>query len=126
MRIFRTIKHKILKNSSKPITKSERYSIIIALKLMNDPETELLLHPSKERYYIHSKSANMFMILNKYPQSITIINHKYSYDIPMTDRSIGIILDRFLRVTELRRDSLEKDFLKNTEDSLGKICHSLI
>ena len=126
MRIIKSIKHKILKNSFKPITKSERYSIIIAIKLMNDPETELLLHPFKDRYYIHSKSAEMFMIINKYPQTVTIINHKYSYDIPMTDRSLGIILNKFLCVTENRRDILERDFLKNTEDSLGKICHSLI
>ena len=116
------------KTDSAKITKSERYIIMTALKLMKNKNTELTMHPSKEKYYIHSEkdgSNSVSMVITKYPQNVTVVNHKFSYDVPFSERAMNILTGRFIETTEQRRDVFERNLLKNTENSLEIIFNSI-
>lgn len=56
MKNMKKIKLKIYKllnqDARKEISSIERYVIMTAYRLMSDPQAELLIHPSRERYYI--------------------------------------------------------------------------
>lgn len=113
------------KNSTQPITKSERYIIMTALKTMHKKDSELLLHPSKDRFYIYSESDGMFLVINRYPQNVTVVNHKFSYDVKFSNRAMDFLTGKFIETTEGRRDVFEQTFLKNTENSLSNIYRSV-
>lgn len=120
-KLFLKIKRKLNFSLSENITKSERYAIMTALNLMKLPDTELTIHPSKDKYYIKSGDDTVWIKIDNYPPNVTIVNHKFQYDIKFSERAMNILQDRFIEVTENRRDRVEKMFLSNTENSLRSI-----
>lgn len=125
-KIFLSIKKKLLPSLGERITKSERYAIMAALNLMKLPDTELTIHPSKDKYYIKSGDDKVWIKIDNYPPNVTIVNHKFQYDIKFSERAMSILQDRFIEVTENRRDRVEKMFLSNTENSLRSIYMSTV
>ena len=120
-RILLKIKKGMHSELRERITRSERYVIMTALRLMKLPDTELTMHPSKDKYYLRSGDDMIWIKINNYPQNVTIVNHKFQYDIRFSERAMNVLRDRFLEVTENRRDRVEKMFLDNTENSLRSI-----
>ena len=104
-----------------PISRSERSVIQTALLLMQCPETRLLVHPTKEKFYIKSADDELTMIGNIYPAGVKIANHKFRHDIPFSKRAMNFLHDQFIRYTEDRRDALEAMVLENTELSLQMV-----
>lgn len=125
-RLFLKIRKKIAPNTIEKISRSERYTTIVALSLMQLPDTELLIHPTKERYYIHAGNDQFLMIINIYPATVTLINHKLQHDVKYCRRAMDILQNKFLEVTEKRRDGFERKFLENTENSLRSIALSIM
>lgn len=119
-RILFRLRKKFHPNPEK-ITRSERYVIMSALELMNMPDTELTMHPSKDKYYIKSGDDMEWIKIENYPATVTIVNHKFRHDIRFSDRAMNILRDKFIEITEKRRDRVEKMFLDNTESSLRSI-----
>jgi len=107
------------------ITKSERYAIMTALSLMKTRDSELTLHPKKDKYYIKSKNDKIWIKIDNYPANVTIVNHRFRYDIKFSNRAMDILRNRFIDVTESRRDEIEKSFLDNTENSLRAVYNSI-
>ena len=125
-RLILKIRKKLSLGTGEKISKSERYTTMIALCLMYMPDTELLIHPSKDRYYIHAGNDQILMIINPYPAQVTLINHKFQYDVKYCRRAMDILQSKFLEITEKRRDGFEKKFLDNTENSLRSIALSVM
>ena len=125
-RLILKIRRRLNPNSAERITRSERYTTMIALSLMQMPDTELLIHPFKDRYYIRAGDDQILMIINPYPAAVTLINHKFQYDIKYCRRAMDILQSKFLEITEKRRDEFEKKFLDNTESSLRSIALSIV
>jgi len=125
-RIYVTLYKWVHKPISNPISRQERYVIMTALRLMKSKETEFILHPSKDRFYIQSDLNKMMLVIDKYPENVTLVNHKYSYDIRFSTRAMNFLLDKFVEATECRREIFEKSFMRNTEDSLQNIYQSVI
>lgn len=124
-KIFLKIKKKLNPNLSEKITKSERYAIMAALRLMKFPDTELTMHPSRDKYYIKAGNDGIWIKINNYPPNVIIVNHKFQYDIKFSTRAMNILRNWFMEITEKRRDRVEKLFLSNTENSLRSIYNGI-
>ena len=103
------------------ISRSERLTMLIALQLMHNPDTELLIHPSREKFYIHTKDDQFLIVICTSPETVTLSNHKYQYDVKFTRRAMNFLTGQFMNVTETRRDNFEAKFMANTESSLQSI-----
>lgn len=125
---MRRLKIKLVKffnsDAKVKITKSERLVTMTALQLMRMPDTELLIHPSREKYYIHTKDDQFLIVISLYPECVTLSNHKYQYDVKFSKRAMNFLKDQFESTTETRRDNFEAKFLANTESSLQAIYNS--
>ena len=125
-RLILKIKKKFSIDTGEKISRSERYTTMAALGLMQIPDTELLIHPTKDRYYIHAGNDQYLIIINIYPATVTLINHKLSHDVKYSRRAMDFLQNKFLEVTEKRRDKFEKKFLDNTENSLRSVALSIM
>lgn len=103
------------------VTKAERFATMIALQLMKMPDTELLIHPSMEKLYIHTKDDQFLVVIYTSADTVTLSNHRYQYDVKFTKRAMNFLSDKFMETTEFRRDHFEEKFLENTEMSLKNI-----
>lgn len=109
-----------------PISKSERYVLRTVLMLLKEHDVELLLHPQKDEYYINAKQFNMLVIgCADMPGKVTIVNHKYHYIIPFSQRSISIFKRHFIDETIKRREALLAEYMNNTENSLKVVCNTV-
>lgn len=108
------------------ISSSERYVLIIMLNLIKKPNVELLLHPQKDEFYINAEPYGMLIIgNNETPRSVTVVNHKYHYIIPFSERAMTIFKDRFINTTIERRKLLQQKYLNNTENSLKCVNNNI-
>lgn len=107
------------------ISKSERYVIMIVLKILKLDNVELLLNAHKNEMYIDTKGKNIFIYVQLDDNIVTIVNHKYSYDIKFNIRSMTILQDKFEKELTKRRESLKQKYLSNTEHSLGVILNEI-
>lgn len=103
------------------VSKSERFATMIALQLMKMPDTELLIHPSMEKLYIHTKDDQFLIVIYSGQGTVTLSNHRYQYDVKFSRRAMNFLSDKFMETTEFRRDHFEEKFLENTEMSLKNI-----
>lgn len=103
------------------ITKSERYVIMIILKTFKLSNVELLLNSRKNEMYIDTKDVNVFIYIQLDTNTVTVVNHKYSYDIKLEDRPLQIIQYHFDKELSSRREQLKQKYLSNTENSLSSI-----
>ena len=104
-----------------PISLSERSVIQTALTLMQCKETRLLIHPSREKFYIKSAGDELTLIGTVYPPSIILANHKFRHDVPFSKRAMNFLHGKFVEYTEIRRDALEAMVTENTELSLQMV-----
>ena len=104
------------------ITSPERSVIQAALTLMQCPDTSLLVHPTKEKFYIKSADDQLTIIGTVYPASVILANHKFREDIPFSKRAMNFLHNQFINFAEERRENLEKMVLENTELALKKVC----
>lgn len=112
------------------ITKSERYVILTALKVIKKKNTELLLHPNEDEFYIDAKDDNIFICchFNKNYNTglVTIVNHKFSYDVKFNSRAFNILYIAFNEEIAKRRDKLKQQYLNNSEHSLRVVYNNII
>lgn len=113
------------KELSETLTKGERYSIITAIKLLKDKRTELLIHPTKNKYYIKSSDNSIFVVISTNPNEITIINHVYCYNVKLCSRAMNIIYDRFISEVDKRRTAMEEEYTHNIQNSLITVARQL-
>lgn len=105
--------------------KSERYAIMTVLRVIKNPNTEILMHPNNMEYFINAKDDDVFIYIY-YGESyisnlMRIINHKYSYDVHLSMRHMNNIMDIIIDTMTNRRENLKKQYLNNTEISLKSI-----
>lgn len=81
---------------------------------------------SSKRYivtksYIIDNDASTFIILTTLPTLITIVNHRYKYDIFMPLKTYDIMCKMFDKKVEQEREKMEKEILSNITDSLEEV-----
>ena len=113
---------KLFNNSSyRSITHNERCAMIIANELISDKESELLLHPTADKFYIKNKKHQIFVILDLSKTEVMIINHRFCYIIHLSQRPLDYIHSLFIDEVEQRRCTMENEYMNNIQNSLTQI-----
>jgi len=99
------------------LSEEQRAGIQIVKVLARNAESEILVAPISDRYYI--RNGEFFIIVSY--QQISIINSVYHYDIFNTE-SINRHIMRYLRrVMENRRSKMEQEVMNKIQKSLTTI-----
>ena len=97
--------------------------LLICKRIISSNDSTLLIAPVSGKRYIKYEKGNLFIILSK--EQIEIINHVYSYIIPMNSiilHKIEKIFDN--RLEEIRLD-MEKEIKNNIQKSLSQLLRDL-
>jgi hypothetical protein len=97
--------------------------LLICKKIISNKDSTLLIAPISGKRYIKYEKGNLFIILSK--EQIEIINHVYSYTIPMNSiilHKIEKIFDN--RLEEIRLD-MEMEIKNNIQKSLSQLLRDL-
>ena len=94
----------------------------VCLKILNDPESELLMsvHWQEKRYI---KNNDYFVIIH--PKGVKIVNHIYSYDIPLDGSHIEKLKKYFDKKLNDVRENMEEEIMQNVTHSLDTIINNL-
>lgn len=95
----------------------------ICKKLINRTDSTLLLTPISHKRYIKNDSLHIFVTIEG--SLVNVINHKYSYVVPMSDRSMKEVIDFFNNTVEEQRAKMEAEITSNIKHSLKDISISL-
>ena len=96
---------------------------LICKKLIEKEGTTLLMAPLSGKRYIKQEDGDLFIIISS--NSIQIINHVYSYTIPMSGHTLVKTMDVFDNKLEGERNQLEFDVKSNIQKSLNQIKDEL-
>lgn len=113
-----------------PVTKTERDAIYICNTLIKDPKSDLLMHPSHDKYYINkyyikSPQTGIFVTISTHNPEISIINHVYDYNVRLGHRALNNMIKTFLTEVENRRLKMENEYKENIQHSLHHIAKTL-
>jgi len=104
-------------------TSHGRECYLICSKLINNPNTELIVSPLSSKKYIKSDDSNIFVILQG--RTVQIINHTNSYSILTDDKTWEKIMSLFNYEQERRCLKLESEVDVNIKKSLKNISNNL-
>lgn len=96
---------------------------LICKRLIEKEGTTLLMAPLSGKRYIKQEDGDLFIIIGG--DSIQIINHVYSYTIPMSGHTLIKTMDAFDNKLEGERNQLEFDVKSNIQKSLNQIKDEL-
>jgi hypothetical protein len=102
-------------------SESEREAILIFRRLLKVPESDILTSPLTGKYYI--RTEDLLVVLGN--GRVSIVNHVYGYDIPLSQRAERKLIDMFLEETEKRRSAMEQEYRGNVQHSLKTIISRL-
>jgi hypothetical protein len=99
-------------------------ALAICRKLASKPTSTLLISPISGKRYIKSDDSQIYIIIEGH--LINIVNHAYSYVIPVEGRQKERLLAMFDREVERRREVMESEIRSNIQHSLSTIYKTLI
>ena len=105
------------------MTQSEREASAIFKKLLKEPESELLTSPLSGKYYLRAEDKSMLLVLGH--GQISIVNHVYGYNVPLSQKCERSLVDTFLAEVEFRRNQMEDEYKNNVQHSLKAIIKNL-
>jgi hypothetical protein len=101
----------------------EMECLLICKKMIKREDSVLLLTPLTHKRYIKNDTLSIFITIDG--GIVNVINHKYSYVVPMSDRSINEINEIFNTTVENQRKKMEDEITSNIKHSLRDISNSL-
>ena len=128
-KIKRWIQSRVLKTIKSMDYSSEKRSLYeldclkICKKMITRQDSTLLLTPITNKRYIKNDTLAIFIKIDG--GIVNVINHKYSYTVPMSDRSITEITNLFNDTVENHRKVMEEEIASNIKHSLQDISKSL-
>ncbi|MDD1763844.1 MAG: hypothetical protein LUQ70_03905 [Methanobacteriaceae archaeon] len=105
------------------LSESEREASSIFRKLLKEPESELLTSPLSGKYYLRAEDKSMLLVLGN--GQISIVNHVYGYNVPLSQKCEKILTVTFLDEVESRRNKMEDEYKNNVQHSLKAIIKNL-
>jgi hypothetical protein len=102
---------------------SEKETSAIFRKLLKEPESELLTSPLSGKYYIRAHDKSMLLVLGN--NQISIVNHVYGYNVPLSHKSEKMLTETFIEEVEKRRNQMEDEYKNNVQHSLKSIIKKL-
>lgn len=107
-----------------PKNEYEMEALAICKRLASRKTSTLLLSPISGKRYIRSKDNQIHVIIEGH--LITIVNHSYSYVIPVEGKSHERLIRMFDMEVEARRNVMEAEIRANIKHSLSNIYQNLI
>lgn len=101
----------------------ESTALAICRKLAAKDSSILLLSPISGKRYIKSEDSQIYIIIENHV--VTIVNHAYSYTIPIEPKSHERLIRMFDNEVEARREVMETEIRSNIKHSLATIYNSL-
>lgn len=105
-------------------SKYELDCLLICKKLIDKPDTQLLMTPLSNKKYIHNPVNSIFITIEG--NMVNVINHKYSYTVIIQDKSKLEITNYFNEVLESQRLNMEEEIISNIKHSLKNILQTLV
>jgi len=105
-------------------SKYELDCISICKRLIDKPDTQLLMTPLSNKKYIHNPLNSIFITIEG--NTVNVINHKYSYTVVIQDKSKIEITNYFNEVLETQRLKMEEEITSNIKHSLKNILQTLV
>jgi hypothetical protein len=102
----------------------ELEALAICKRLAARKTSTLLISPISGKRYIRSKDNQIHVIIEGH--LITIVNHSYSYVIPVEGKSHERLIRMFDMEVEARRNIMEAEIRANIKHSLSNIYQSLV
>lgn len=125
-RLIQSLVLKAIKSMDYSREKRSSYELecmIICKKMIRRPDSVLLLTPLTNKRYIKNDSLSIFITIDG--GIINVINHKYSYIVPMSERTMKEVTDMFNSTVENQRKKMEEEITSNIKHSLRDISDSL-
>ena len=107
-----------------PKNEYEAEALAICKKLAAKKSSALLLSPISGKRYIKSDDNQIYVIIEGH--LVTIVNHSYSYVIPMEGKSHERLIRMFDMEVEHRREIMETEIRSNIKHSLSNIYKGLV
>ncbi len=111
-------------NYMAPKNEYEIEALSICKRLASMKGSTLLMSPISGKRYIHGKDNHIHVIIDGH--LITIVNHSYSYVIPMEGKSHERLIRTFDMEVEVRRNIMESEIRSNIKHSLSNIYKNLV
>lgn len=121
---IKVIKAFDINNGRPKIGEYEAESVSICKKLIEKTDTVLLISPISGKRYIKSDDNQLFIIIEDY--QMTIVNHSYSYNIPLGLKAFTRVSKIFDNEVESRRMKMETEIRSNVKHSLSNIYKNII
>jgi hypothetical protein len=99
------------------LTVEQRTGLKIIKMLASRAESEILIAPISEKYYV--KNRDIFIVIDR--NHVSIINSVYHYDLRFSDRVHGHLTSFLRRVIENRRSKMEATMRAKVQRSLAHI-----
>lgn len=96
----------------------------ICKRLIAQEESTLLISPISGKRYIKSDDKQLYVIIE--PNTVTIVNHAYSYTIAMDSPAFQRLVKVFDFEVERRREEMEAEIKSNVKHSLTQIYQNLV
>jgi len=96
---------------------------LICKKIIENEKTTLHIAPLSGKRYLRQEKGNLFIIIGK--ETIEIINHVYSYIIPMNSIILRKITKSFDNRMEVIRNNMENEIKNNIQNSLTRLLRDL-
>jgi hypothetical protein len=107
-----------------PKNEYEVEALAICKRLSARKTSTLLMSPISGKRYIRSKDNQIHVIIDGH--LVTIVNHSYSYVIPMEGKSHERLIRMFDMEVEARRNVMESEIRANIKHSLSNIYENLV
>jgi hypothetical protein len=107
-----------------PKNEYSQEALAICRKLMSKPSSTLLLSPISGKRYIKSDDNQIYVIIDGH--LINIVNHSYSYVIPVEGKQHERLIRMFDMEVEARRNIMETEIRSNIKHSLSNIYSNLL
>jgi N12 class adenine-specific DNA methylase len=102
---------------------SDRDASILFRKMILQKDSELLISPISNRYFVKNDANNILLILEEY--ELVIINHVFGYNIKLSQKAYRQLYTAFVNEVEDRRKQMERTFSKNVKHSLQTLIQRL-
>ena len=103
------------------LTEPQKKAIAICIRMINNPNSELLMTTTSEKRYV--KYLGYFLVISY--DSIQVVNHVYSYDIPLKGRKFNNIKNLFDKRLDADRLQMELEIGNNIKHSLNIVLENL-
>lgn len=112
-----------VENGQTKFGEAEMDAALIFRRMIKSEDSELLISPLSNKKYVKNETKRLLLILDGH--ELTVINHVFSYNIDISQKTNLSLSGAFEIEVEKRRLDMEKSFRENVKHSLKTIMTKL-